>query len=274
MIPHIHSRTFGSGLRPALAIHCTLAHSGAWRGVGTVLGDRLTLHAFDLPNHGKSGDWDGQGILHDTATAMARAVMEDIGPDPIDIIGHSFGATVALRLAIESPERVRSVAMFEPVFFAPAIADDPGFADRYAADTADFDAALAAGDDEEAARAFNRAWGDGPPWADIPAATRQYMIDRIQFVRHSTPMVLHDSPGLLAPGQFDRAAMPALLIAGATAHWAAEVNGAIARRLPNVQSQTLDGVGHMGPITHPETVAHAWVAFMDRVDGRRNITAD
>ncbi|MBY5931659.1 alpha/beta hydrolase [Tateyamaria omphalii] len=274
MIPHFHSRSFGSGPRPALAIHCTLAHSGAWRGVGAALGDRLTLHAFDLPNHGKSGDWDGQGILHDTATAMACAVMDDIGPDPIDIIGHSFGATVALRLAIEHPERVRSVAMFEPVFFAPAIADNPGFADRYAADTVDFDAALAAGDDEKAARAFNRAWGDGPPWDTIPAPTRQYMTDRIQFVRHSTPTVLHDSAGLLAPGQFDRATMPALLMAGATSPWAAEVNGAIARRLPHVQSETLDGVGHMGPITHPQTVARLWSAFLDQTVQPRHITAD
>ncbi|MEM8655952.1 MAG: alpha/beta fold hydrolase [Pseudomonadota bacterium] len=263
MIPHIHSRTFGSGPRPALAIHCSLGHSGAWRGVAAALGNDLTLHAYDLPNHGQSGDWDGQGVMHDTATAMALTVMDGIGAAPIDLIGHSFGATVALRLAIEHPDRVRSVALYEPVYFAPIIADNPDFGPNYARDTADFDAAIDAGDPEAAARAFNRAWGEGPRWHDIPAQNRAYMVDRIQFVRHSAPFLVDDSAQLLAPGRFARATMPALLMGGSTSRWAAPVNGAIARRLPRVTTETFDGVGHMGPLTHPDRVAKRWRSFLD-----------
>ena len=99
---------------------------GAGRGLAAALGDCVTLHAFDLPNHGKSGDWDGTGDMHDTASAMARTVLDDVGDAPIDVIGHSFGATVALRLAVEMPARLRRAALFEPVFFAPAFADNPG----------------------------------------------------------------------------------------------------------------------------------------------------
>jgi len=268
VIPHIHRRTFGSGARPVLAIHCSLAHSGAWRGLAQHVGDRLTLHAFDLPCHGKSGDWDGQGIMHDTATDMALSVLDDIGAgpgaDPIDIIGHSFGATVALRLAIEHPARVRSVALFEPVYFAPVLADDPTFAPRYRRDTAAFDRAIAAGDTDTAARAFNATWADGPAWDDIPAQTRQYMADRIHFVSHSAPFLVDDSAGLLAPGRFDAATMPALLIAGALSPMAAPVNDAIARRLPNATRITLAGVGHMGPVTHPDAVADVWLDVLAR----------
>ncbi|WP_299295145.1 alpha/beta hydrolase [uncultured Tateyamaria sp.] len=264
MIPHIHRRTFGSGARPVLAIHCSLAHSGAWRGLAQHMGDHLTLHAFDLPNHGKSGDWDGQGIMHDTATDMALSVLGDIGPDPIDLIGHSFGATVALRLAIEHADRVRSVAMYEPVYFAPAIADDPTFLPRYKQDTATFDAAIAAGNTEAAARAFNATWAEGPAWDDIPALTRQYMADRIHFVTHSAPFLVDDSAGLLGPRRFDAATMPALLIAGARSKMAAPVNNAIARRLPNATNITLPDVGHMGPITHPDAVAAVWLDLLGR----------
>ena len=265
MIPHIHSRTFGSGPRPALAIHCSLGHSGAWRGFADVVGHHTTLHAYDLPNHGKSGDWDGQGVMHDTATDMALAVLDQMGTGPVDIIGHSFGATVALRLAIEYPQRVRSVAMFEPVYFAPIMADDPSFGPRYKQDTADFDVAIDAGDLDAAARAFNRAWADGPAWEDLPAQSRQYMADRIMFVRNSTPFLVDDSADLLALGKFARATMPALLMGGGLSRWTAAVNGALARRLPNVEQITLDGVGHMGPITHPDQVAHLWFAFLERV---------
>lgn len=264
MIPHVYSRTFGSGPRRALGIHCSLGHSGAWRGVAAALNDQITLHAFDLPNHGRSGDWDGQGVMHDTATDMALSVLTQIGPEAVDIIGHSFGATVALRLAIEHPARVRSVAMFEPVYFAPVIADDPDFASRYAADTADFDAAIDANKPEAAARAFNGAWADGIAWEDIPAQTRSYMTDRIHFVRHSASFLVDDSANLLAPGLFEAAHMPALLLAGADSRWAAAVNHAIARRLPNAQEISMDRVGHMGPITHPDRVAGHWWDHLQR----------
>ena len=245
-----------------LAIHCSLAHSGAWRGIGAALGDMATLHAFDLPCHGKSGDWDGQGVMHDTATDMALRVLDAIGQDPIDLIGHSFGATVALRLAIEHPERVRSLSMFEPVYFAPAMADDPQFKQSYVQDTEDFDAALDANDRIGAARAFNAAWGGQSAWDDIPERTRSYMAERIFFVRHSSPFLIEDCANLLAPGRFAAAAMPVLLMQGALSAWAAPVNAAIARRLPQCTTLSFPGLDHMAPVTQPEAVADAVRAFL------------
>ncbi|MFL4470318.1 alpha/beta fold hydrolase [Tateyamaria armeniaca] len=248
-----------------LAIHCSLAHSGAWRGMGAALGDMATIHAFDLPCHGKSGDWDGQGVMHDTATAMALSVLEDIGAGPVDVMGHSFGATVALRLAIEQPDRVRSLVMYEPVYFAPVMADDPAFGPGYVRDTAPFDAALDAGDREGAARAFNMLWGNATDWSDIPKVTRDYMAARIHFIRDSSPFLIDDCANLLAPGRFEAAAMPALLLRGAGSPWAKPVSHAIARRLPDTTEISLEGVGHMGPITHPDVVAARVRSFLERV---------
>lgn len=221
-----------------------------------------TLHAFDLPCHGQSGDWDGQGDMHDVATAMALNVLDGIGTGPVDVIGHSFGATVALRLAVMHPARVRSLVMFEPVYFAPAMADDPGFASAYARDTASFDAAFDAGDREGAARAFNALWGNRIGWSDIPASTRDYMIKRIGFVRASAPFLIEDSAGLLAEGRFAGAHMPVLALRGAHSPWAEDVSGAIVRRLPNARDKVLAGMGHMAPITHPDAVAAEVRAFL------------
>ncbi|MEO0767197.1 MAG: alpha/beta hydrolase [Pseudomonadota bacterium] len=261
MIPHIHRASFGTGARPVLGIHCSLGHVGAWRGMGAALGDMLTLHAFDLPCHGKSGDWDGRGVMHDTATDMALAVLDDLGP--VDVIGHSFGATVALRIAIEHPWRVRSLVLFEPVYFAPAIADDPAFAKIYAENTKAFNDALDAGDRMAAARAFNATWGDAASWNDMPQSIRTYMADRITFVRDSASFLIDDSAELLAPGRFAAADMPALLMRGAGSPWSKAVNAAIARRLPQAQHVTLDGIGHMGPITHPKEVSATLRGFLN-----------
>jgi len=246
------TRSFGHGPRKALAIHCSLAHSGAWRGVGDALCDELTILAYDLPMHGKSGDWDGQGNIHDIATDMARALLTE----KMDLIGHSFGATVALRLAIEVPELVRSVTMIEPVYFAAVLQDEPERVETYYAATAKFEAELASGDRMAAARMFNRGWGDGTKWELIPAAIREYMAARIHFVPASTAFLGEDSSGLLRPGMFARAVMPALLIEGdQSPDMTFAINRSLERRLPDVRRRVVEGAGHMAPITHPKEVA-------------------
>lgn len=249
------TRSFGHGPRKALAIHCTLAHSGAWRNVGEALADDLTMLAYDLPSHGKSADWDGQGNVHDVATDMARARLTE----PMDIIGHSFGATVGLRLAIENPELVRSLILFEPVYFAAALADDPQWVTSEMGSNTAFNAAYASGDMMEAARVFNTGWGDGSGWEKTPEKLRQYMADRIHFVPASQPFLRDDSAGLLEPGQFARATMPVLLMDGATSgNLADAISTSLQKRLPNVTRRAIEGAGHMAPLTHP-------VAFADEV---------
>lgn len=253
------TRSFGHGSRRALAIHCTLAHSGAWRGVGEAVADDLSLLAYDLPSHGQSGDWDGQGNVHDVATDMARALLSE----PMDIIGHSFGATVGLRLAIESPELVRSLTMFEPVYFAAAMEDDPDGVSSDMGNNMAFNAAYASGDMMEAARVFNVGWGDGSGWDKTPQKLRQYMADRIHFVPASQPFLRDDSAGLLQPGRFARADMPVLLMDGATSGPIADViSTSLQKRLPNVTRHVIAGAGHMAPLTHPVQFADTLRSFL------------
>ena len=254
MTPYTQTRFFGHGPRVGLAIHCSLAHAGAWHGVGAALADDMTLLAYDLPSHGRSGDWDGGADLHDVATDMGRTLVTE----QVDLIGHSFGATVALRLAVEMPERVRSLTLIEPVYFAVAFADEPVRRAAYDAATAPFEAALKAGDRMEAARAFNRAWGDGTRWDDIPARRQQYMADRIHFVTASAPFLRDDCAGLLVEGLLARADMPTLLLEGGNSDdLARAINSGLEKRLPNARSVVIAGAGHMAPLTHPLQVADA-----------------
>jgi lipase len=252
VILHTHSRSFGQGPRKALGIHCTLAHSGALKGLGVALGDQATLLAYDLPSHGQSGDWDRKGNVHDVATDMGRALLTE----PMDLIGHSFGATVAMRLAIEMPEMVRSLTMFEPVYFAAAMEDAPALWETYDAHNSAFADAYASGDMMEAARTFNRGWGDGTKWDAIPDTLRQYMADRIHFVPASAPFLFHDSANLLAGNRFVQATMPTLLMRGdQSSDTTVSINASLEKRLPDVRSVVVDRAGHMAPITHAKRIA-------------------
>ncbi|MCP4819303.1 MAG: alpha/beta fold hydrolase, partial [Shimia sp.] len=104
-------RRLGEGGRPALALHCNLGHSGAFRGIGAALADLVTIDAPDMPGHGRSAGYE-PGTL--TGQQMLDAVVDRLD-GPVDVIGHSYGGLLALRLAIERPDLVMSLSLFEPV---------------------------------------------------------------------------------------------------------------------------------------------------------------
>ncbi|PQO22595.1 alpha/beta hydrolase [Rhodobacteraceae bacterium WD3A24] len=238
-------------------IHCSLAHSGAWRGVADRLSDRLRMTAFDLPMHGRGPDWDGRSDLHDLATAMARETAAAEGA-PVELIGHSFGATVALRLALESPALVRSLTMVEPVLFAAARSFAPEVHAAYMEAVEPVEAAWLEGDRAEAARRFIGMWGAGAPWAELPEAQRAYMVDRIGFIPATAHSLADDAHGLLAPGRLEGLTRPVLIVRGAASPPIMEaVTAALAARLPDARMVEVPGAGHMLPLTHPDAVARA-----------------
>lgn len=253
-----YARTFGQGKRQAIAIHCTLAHSGAWRALGTALGNHLTLTAFDLPGHGKSDDWDDAQDLHALCTAAAFRHMTG----RMDVIGHSFGATVALRMAVEQPRLVRSLTLIEPVFFAAAMRDAPDRAAAHESEASPYSVALAQGDTKLAARLFNRVWGDGTGWDDVPEKTRQYLADRMHIVPGQATAIIEDNAGIL--DNLSRATMPCVLIQGAqTADIIDAIHASLAMRLPNAHRAFIKGAGHMSPITHPDDVAYEVLELLE-----------
>ena len=65
------------GDRAVLALHCSLAHAGAWAGLAAAL-SRVTITATDQIGHGRAADWDGISDLHAMATKDAIAMAEAV----------------------------------------------------------------------------------------------------------------------------------------------------------------------------------------------------
>lgn len=254
-----HWQIMGQGPRAALAIHCSLAHSGSLSMLGRELSDLLTTIAFDLPGHGRSAPWNGVGEIQAASTAIAAGLLDG----PADIIGHSFGATVALRLAVEHPHLVRSLSLYEPVFFAVALADRPSLYADHDAEMAAYREGILAGDMAAAARGFLSVWGDGEAWAVLSPAMRDRMTEQMSLIEAADAALYGDVGGMLASGALTRIAAPALLMEGA--HSPAiigAINDGLTERLAHVTRVRIDGAGHMGPITHPGEVAAAIRAFL------------
>ncbi len=239
-----------------------------WRGVGEHLSDLLTLSAFDLPGHGRGPAWDGTTDLHraccDTALPYLTA--------PLHLIGHSFGATVALRLAVENPQMVRSLTLFEPVFFAALNETGQAHLATHITSAIPWTEAIERGDFALAARLFNRQWGDGTRWVDIPEKSQHYMTERVHMVPAQAPAIFDDNAGLLRSGAAERADMPVMLVRGARSlEVTGHINHALAERLPDAHEVTIEGAGHMAPVTHARESAEAIRSLVEMTEERVNL---
>jgi pimeloyl-ACP methyl ester carboxylesterase len=259
-------RVWGEGNpRPMVALHCTLAHAGAWSGLAKLM-PGVELTAFDQPGHGKAENWDGTEDLQGLTTRLAIGFAERVGGgEPVDLMGHSFGGTVCLRVALERPDLVRSLILVEPVLFAAARASgDPAFAPFLSGHTA-FEDEVRAGRREAGARLFHAAWGGETGFDDLPAPQRDYILDRIHFIVAQGPALREDSGGLLRYMGLESLGVPVLLVEGGDSP---PVIGAImtelARRLPDATRHVVPGAGHMLPISHPQAVAAAIEAHLAR----------
>ncbi len=241
-------QSFGAGPRPALAIHCTLAHSGAWAGVAARL-PQLTIAAFDMPGHGQSGPWTGNDY-HGDVTRIAASFIDR----PLDLIGHSFGASVALRLAVAAPEAVRSLTLIEPVLFVAA-AGTPEFAAQ-TDDNERFRDLIAAGEAEAAARAFVAQWGAGQRWETLDPRVRASFAAQMPLVLAGGEASFTDAARILREGGLEAIEAPVMLIRGADSPAImATICEAIAARLPDVGLAVVPDAGHMLPVTHAAQVA-------------------
>lgn len=84
-----------------LLLHGTGAATHTWRGLAPLLAPHADVLALDLPGHGfTSAPPNGQASLPHMATALA-GLLAEVAFEPDLVLGHSAGAAVMLRLALD-----------------------------------------------------------------------------------------------------------------------------------------------------------------------------
>jgi lipase len=254
----IHKRHWpGDKDRPALALHCMMGNGAYWGPIDKRLEGRVDLTGFDMPGHGRSGAWTPQSEGPDFHTAVTRIAASFIDR-PLDLIGHSLGATVALRIAVAAPDAVRSLTLIEPVLFAAAPDPDQTARDRAVADH------LAHGRANDAARSFIDVWG-AQPFDSLPQPTRQAMIRQIALVGDTNDTLARDKANILREGGLESIHAPVLIVAGGNSppviHRIADT---LAARLADVGRAVVPDAGHMLPLTHPDQTAGLIALNLDR----------
>lgn len=256
-------REMGSGGEPVLLLHCGLGQSGMWKGVAAELASRARMIAPDLPDHGRSGPFP-EGC--DVIEAAARAMQPFVAPGT-HLAGHSFGAVVALCLALERPRDVASLTLIEPVFFAAA-QGAPEHARHRARERALFET-CEDGDGMAMAEGFNALWGGGVPWGRFPPETQAGMARQMPFVRATEAGLWEDRLDMLRPGALEALTCPVRLVRGsATVPIIADVHAGLRARLPWASDTVIDGAAHMLVTSHAKPVAAEIACALEMARGR------
>lgn len=86
--------------------------------VHRLLSERFHVAAFEMPGFGTSPQNTRSNSLDDLAITMAEAIAAAAGTDYV-LYGTSFGAAVALRIALSHPDRIRALILESPAALQP-----------------------------------------------------------------------------------------------------------------------------------------------------------
>ena len=242
----VASETVGSG-PPAVMIHAMLARHTALMSLAGGLPFCSTL--FDLPGHGDSGAWDGQREYQ----ALTADIAAHFCDGPTHVIGHSFGGTVALRLAVTRPDLVSRLTLIEPVYFAAARGTQAHT--DHARAFRPFITAMLAGDEAHAAQVFNDLWS-GTRWSDLSPRRQADLTTRIYLVVASAAAIEEDADGIVSPERLGMLDIPVTLIRGADSpQMVRSIHETLVERIKGATDHVVEGAGHMLPMTHADQVA-------------------
>ena len=262
-IPTPFVREAGTG--PAVVcIHANASSSTQWRSLMDLLSSTHRVLAPDCYGAGKSPEWlSDRTIRLDDEVDLLEPVLA--AAESCVLVGHSYGAAVALIAALRHPERVRALALYEPTLFAVVDAEQPppnradGIRDTVAASAA----ALDAGDREGAARLFIDFWMGEGSLDRMPAPRKAAVADSVVNVRRWGHALLTEPTPARA---FAALRMPVLYMVGETSPESAHAVASILLPvLPRVQAVRLPGLGHMAPVTHPDRVNAEIARFLGEV---------
>lgn len=244
-----------AGVGPAIiCLHANASTSGQWRGLMDALAGSHRVLAPDSYGSGKTAEWpsDREIRLQDEIDLLEPVFARAGGS--FDLVGHSYGAAIALLAALRHPGRVRALALYEPTLFAVVDGRQapPNGADGIRNAVAAAGAALDHGDRDHAARCFIDFWMGSGSWDATPSQRKPPITASVANVRRWAHALFTEPTPAEAFAALD---VPVLYMVGEDSPESAQ---AVARVLipvlGRVEVVRFPGLGHMAPVTRPEVV--------------------
>jgi pimeloyl-ACP methyl ester carboxylesterase len=241
------------GKGPAIIVgHCSSASHKEWLPLIEELKSSSRVLAPDFIGYGRSDPWPAlEPYSFDAELGIITALAKKT-KGPIHLVGHSYGAALALEAARTLGPRVKSLALVEPVSFHLLRQEArPEWAEIERLGVGVL-TAVSSGDDRTAAATFMSYWLGRFRWWLSPERFKAAITATIQKVALEFTIIIDGSTSLI---DYASVTAPTLLVVGSkTRAPARAVVDMLAAALPNATVKVLRGAGHMSPFTHPVEV--------------------
>ena len=235
---------------PVVLLHSSGMSSRQWRSLAARLAPSHRVLAPDFVGTGKNPLWDDSVPFHYGLDVAAVGRLLDGVEGPAHLVGHSYGGLIALAVARTWPERVRSVAVFDPVAFGVLHdpADEAGLADLRQAEAQPVFTDEALGGSEAWMQSFIDYWNGPDAWRSLASPTQEQFLRVGRTVFREVMSLMADRTGVAS---YAAMTAPTLLLAGERSPTAARrVTEVLRAALANARREVVPGAGHMGPLTH------------------------
>lgn len=233
---------------PLVLVHGSLNDRNAWGLVRPAFQQHYTVFAMDRRGRGESGPiapHDLRRQFEDVA-----AVIEAAG-EPVDLIGHSYGAHCAMGAAAMIPNKVKHLVLYEPPTPTPVRLEVAEMFEH--------------GDPAEAVENFMRIFIQMPEDQIVALKATSFWTYLTSFARTMPPegeaLVQHG----FDPSRFTNLTMPALFLVGSqTEPHLGEVLRQLRTVMPQAEWVTFEGQGHAATMTAPKQFTDTVLEFLSR----------
>jgi len=245
-----------------ILIHSSVSANRQWRALTETLKDRYRVLAINLFGYGQTTAWPGTSPQSLYAQArLVLALCEELD-DPIHLVGHSFGGSVALKAARLLGRRVGSLVLLEPNPFYLLKQHGRMRAFLESRDLRDHVKCFGAlGDWRKVAERFADYWlGDGS-WTTMPEKRRAAFAESVAPNFHEWDAVMEEETTI---EEWKSLTARTLLVNDAATRLPIrEIVDLFAEACPHWTFHTIPEGGHMAPLTRPELVNPIVRRFLD-----------
>ena len=247
----LHFLDAGQGDRVAVCVHGNLGCAKWWWKTMAALPPGYRGVAIDLPGSGSSPETGQRHTMEYLAEVVAELV-DTLGLDNFDLVGHSMGGGVAQLYTIEHPERVRRLVLVDSMAMDGfhVLAGYPQEQLRRLREERDY---------------LRRALAAVAPYCADPSLFEELVeaawnaSDQVFFEQ---PMTMHEANW---SDRIDRIRCPTLFLHGAEDDFVPkEGSERTAAAIANCELRYLDGCGHSPMVEIPERFNAAVFAFLER----------
>jgi pimeloyl-ACP methyl ester carboxylesterase len=251
---------------PVVFVHGCCTDLRAWEGQRDAIAKRDRFIALNLRYHG-TGSWAGEGPNYSIQTHVSdvASFIKGLNLGPVDLVGWSYSGPIVLSVALQYPEIVRSLTVYEPT--AGAYISDPASVksageDRQAA-LGPAVAASKAGDLAAVARSVPAGVNNQPDlFTSLPPQVQSMFLDNARTV---ALLIGSPPPPPLTCAQLSQIKVPTLISRGEATRAVFQISTeALAKCIPDSKFVMVPGARHLGMILQPEAFNEMLVQFLKR----------